>query len=155
MADATDISWMRVALEQAQLAKELGEVPVGAIVVTGQTLVGKGHNQPIRNYDSTAHAEIMAIRDAGQTLQNYRLPETTLYVTLEPCVMCAGAIMHSRISRVVYGASDPKTGCVHSVVPIFDEKRLNHHTQVEGGVLEQECATMLTNFFKERRQKDD
>jgi tRNA(adenine34) deaminase len=121
--------------------------------VANQQIIASGHNQPIGNHDPSAHAEIVTLKGAGAALNNYRLPETTLYVTLEPCMMCCGAIMHARVSRLVYGASDAKTGCVHSVMKLFDNTQLNHHTMVEGGVLPDECAQVLKDFFKERRVK--
>jgi tRNA(adenine34) deaminase len=126
---------------------------VGAVLVANQQVIASGHNQPIGNHDPSAHAEIVTLRAAGAALNNYRLPETTLYVTLEPCMMCCGAIMHARVSRLVYGASDAKTGCVHSVMKLFDNAQLNHHTMVEGGVLADECAQVLKDFFKDRRVK--
>ncbi len=144
---------MREALGQARLAQEAGEVPVGAVLVLGGEIVGRGFNQPITSCDPSAHAEIMALRDAGRRLGNYRLPGSTLYVTLEPCAMCSVAIMHARVERVVFGARDPKTGAVGSVVDLFAEARLNHHATVEGGVLAEECGTMLSAFFASRRGK--
>lgn len=149
-----DESWMRVALVLARQAAACDEVPVGAIVVdaAGQ-IVGQGYNQPIAGHDPSAHAEIMALRAAGQLLGNYRLPGCTLYVTLEPCVMCAGAMMHARLSRIVYGARDSKTGACGSVVDMFAEKRLNHHAEVSGGVLAAECGALLSAFFAARRAR--
>ena len=151
MPNPQDLEFMKMALAQAQLARSIGEVPVGAVMVANQEVVAVGHNQPITQNDPSGHAEMVALRRAGDALKNYRLPQTTLYVTLEPCMMCSGAIMHARVSRVVYGAKDPKTGCVHSVLQLFDHAQLNHHTMVEGGVLEDECAQVLKDFFKERR----
>ena len=151
MPNEQDLEFMQLALVEAQKARALGEVPVGAVLVSNNQVIATGHNQPIGNNDPSAHAEVAALRAAGQNLSNYRLPNTTLYVTLEPCMMCCGAIMHARISRVVYGAADAKTGCVHSVLNLFDNPRLNHHTMVEGGVLAEECAQVLKDFFKERR----
>ena len=142
-----------MALMQAHQARDAGEVPVGAVLVANQQVIASGHNQPIGNHDPSAHAEIVTLKAAGAALNNYRLPETTLYVTLEPCMMCCGAIMHARVSRLVYGASDAKTGCVHSVMKLFDNAQLNHHTMVEGGVLADECAQVLKDFFKDRRVK--
>ena len=142
-----------MALMQAHLARDAGEVPVGAVLVSNQQVIASGHNQPIGHHDPSAHAEIVTLKAAGAALNNYRLPETTLYVTLEPCMMCCGAIMHARVSRLVYGASDAKTGCVHSVMNLFDNIQLNHHTMVDGGVLADECAQVLKDFFKERRAK--
>ncbi len=137
----------------ARSAECLGEVPVGAIVVRDGQIVGRGFNSPIGENDPTAHAEIAALRDAARHLQNYRLPGCELFVTLEPCAMCAGAILHSRISRVVYGARDLKTGVHGSVVDLFAVERLNHHTEVIGGVLAEECGQLLSNFFAMRRAK--
>ncbi len=142
---------MRLALEAAAQAKALGEVPVGAVVVREGEVIATGYNQPIAGHDPTAHAEIAALRAAAQTLGNYRLPGCTLYVTLEPCAMCAGAMMHARLARVVFGARDPKTGACGSVVNLFAEARLNHHAELAGGVLAEECGTMLSAFFAERR----
>jgi len=144
---------MRVALELAMTAGSLGEVPVGAVVVKNGEIVGRGYNQPIGKHDPTAHAEVMALRDAAQTLNNYRLPGCTLYVTLEPCAMCSGAIMHARIGRVVFGAADPKTGVAGSVINLYAEDRLNHHATIEGGVLAAECGALLSSFFAARRNK--
>lgn len=151
MPNEQDLEFMQLALVEAQKARALGEVPVGAVLVSDNQVIATGHNQPISNNDPSAHAEVAALRAAGQNLSNYRLPNTTLYVTLEPCMMCCGAIMHARISRLVYGAADAKTGCVHSVLNLFDNPQLNHHTMVEGGVLAEECAQVLKDFFKERR----
>ena len=145
--------YMRAALEQARAAGAVDEVPVGAVVVCAGEIVGRGFNQPIGRHDPTAHAEIMALRDAAARLGNYRLPGCELYVTLEPCVMCSGAIMHARIARVVFGARDPKTGVAGSVLDLFAEPRLNHHATIEGGVLADECGRMLSSFFAERRSK--
>jgi tRNA(adenine34) deaminase len=147
-----DADYLRLALQLAETARQAGEVPVGAVVVDAAgAIIGQGFNQPISRHDPTAHAEIMALRDAAARVGNYRLPGCTLFVTLEPCAMCAGAILHARIARVVYGASDPKTGAVISVVRLFDEARLNHQTQVSGGVLAEECGQQLRGFFVERR----
>lgn len=142
-----------MALDLAREAGSLGEVPVGAVVVKDGQVVGRGFNQPIGRHDPTAHAEVMALRDAAQTLGNYRLPGCTLYVTLEPCAMCSGAIMHARIGRVVFGAADPKTGVAGSVINLYQEKQLNHHASIEGGVLAEECGALLSSFFAARRQK--
>ncbi len=147
----TDADYMRLALELARSAQAVGEVPVGAVVVKDGEIVGRGYNAPISRHDPSAHAEMLALRDAAQHLGNYRLADCELFVTLEPCLMCAGAIMHARIARVVYGASDPKTGACGSVLDAFAEQRLNHHTDVVGGVLAEQCATMLSNFFAMRR----
>ena len=149
----SDEDYMRAALELAREAGANDEVPVGAVVVLNGDIVGRGFNQPIGRHDPSAHAEIMALRDAGARLGNYRLPGCELYVTLEPCAMCAGAIMHSRIARVVYGAADPKTGDAGSVVDLFAEPRLNHHATIERGVLGDECGRMLSSFFAARRNK--
>ncbi len=144
---------MRRALDLARQAASLGEVPVGAIVVRDGEIIGRGGNQPIGRHDPTAHAEVMALRDAAANVGNYRLPGSTLYVTLEPCLMCIGAIFHARVGRVVFGARDPKTGAAGSVLNLFDETRLNHHAEVLGGVLAEECGTLLSGFFAARRQK--
>lgn len=149
----SDEYFMREAMSLARAAECLGEVPVGAVVVLDGEIVGRGFNSPIGEHDPTAHAEIAALRDAARTLGNYRLPGCELYVTLEPCAMCAGAIMHARISRVVYGARDPKTGVHGSVVDLFGVQRLNHHATVEGGILADECSSMLSAFFASRRRK--
>lgn len=149
----SDEDYMRAAIELAREAGANDEVPVGAVVVLNGEIVGRGFNQPIGRHDPTAHAEIMALRDAGARLGNYRLPGCELYVTLEPCAMCAGAIMHSRIARVVYGAADLKTGVAGSVVDLFAEPRLNHHATIERGVLGDECGRMLSSFFAARRNK--
>lgn len=142
---------MREALELAKQAEAAGEVPVGAIVVKDGVIIGRGFNAPISRHDPSAHAEMMALREAAQHLGNYRLVGCELFVTLEPCVMCVGAMFHARIARVVYGARDPKTGACGSVVDLFGEQRLNHHTEVSGGVLAEECGLMLSNFFAMRR----
>ncbi len=128
-----------------------GEVPVGAVVVKDGEIIGRGFNAPISRHDPSAHAEIQALRDAAERVGNYRLVDCELFVTLEPCLMCAGAMMHARISRVVYGASDFKTGACGSVLDVFAEQRLNHHTAVQGGVLAAECSALLSNFFAQRR----
>ncbi len=150
---ANDEIFMRAALEQARMAGTCDEVPVGAVVVRDGEIVGRGFNQPIRGHDPTAHAEIMALRDAAARVGNYRLPGCTLYVTLEPCVMCCGAILHARIARVVFGARDPKTGAAGSILDLFAEPRLNHHAQVVGGVLADECGGLLSSFFAARRNR--
>jgi tRNA(adenine34) deaminase len=149
----TDQEYMALALALAAEAAEAGEVPVGALVVRDGEIVGRGFNAPISTHDPTAHAEIRAMRDAAQRLGNYRLVGCTLYVTLEPCAMCTGAIQHARIARVVYGASDPKTGACGSVVNLMDEKRLNHHASIEGGLMAAECGGALSAFFAARRGK--
>jgi tRNA(adenine34) deaminase len=143
--------FMAEALALAADARQAGEVPVGAVVVREGQIIGRGFNAPISLHDPSAHAEIQALRAAAQALGNYRLAGCTLYVTLEPCAMCAGAIQHARIARVVFGASDPKTGACGSVINLFAEPLLNHHTEVEGGLLAQQCGELLTAFFRERR----
>ena len=148
----TDSQFMLVALELAQQAQAIGEVPVGAVVVQNGIIVGRGHNRPITSDDPTAHAEIMAMRDAGSNLVNYRLQDCTLYVTLEPCVMCIGAIFHARIQRLVYAAADPKTGACGSVIDLPAETRLNHHLQVAAGILAPEASSLLKQFFAQRRK---
>lgn len=163
MSPDEDTTFMRAALEQARLAWAAGEVPVGAVLVVDGEIVGRGYNQPISARDPTAHAEVMALRDAAQRLANYRLPGSTLYVTLEPCVMCSGAIMHARVGRLVYGARDPKTGAQGSVLDLFGDlpesmcagfvTRLNHHCTVASGVLAEECGALLSAFFAERRSR--
>lgn len=147
----TDEFFMREALFQAEAAGCLGEVPVGAVVVKEGQIVGRGFNSPIGDHDPTAHAEVAALRDAARNLGNYRLPGCELFVTLEPCAMCAGAIMHARIKRVIYGAKDPKTGVHGSVLDLFSEERLNHHAEIQGGVLAHECGQLLSEFFAMRR----
>ncbi|SFI17628.1 tRNA(adenine34) deaminase [Collimonas sp. OK307] len=147
-----DAIYMQQAISQARNAWALGEVPVGALVVKDGQIIATGFNQPIGNHDPTAHAEIMALRAAATILGNYRLPGCEMYVTLEPCAMCAGAMMHARLARVVYGASDPKTGACGSVLNLFEQEKLNHHTELTAGVLADECGTLLKEFFAERRQ---
>ena len=146
-----DRQFMQQALEQAELASIAGEVPVGAVLVRDGQVISRGFNQPISNHDPSAHAEMMALRAAAQAESNYRLSGTTLYVTLEPCTMCAGAMLHARVERVVFGATDPKTGAAGSVLNVFAEKQINHQTQVEGGIMGDECGQVLRDFFKERR----
>jgi tRNA(adenine34) deaminase len=148
---AADQAFMRLALAAALRAKDAGEVPVGAVLVKDGEVIATGYNQPIGRHDPTAHAEIAALRSAADVLGNYRLPGCTLYVTLEPCAMCAGAMMHARLARIVFGANDPKTGACGSVLNLFAEDKLNHHAQLVGGVLAEECGTMLSAFFAERR----
>ena len=148
----SDEMFMREALGLARQAGEVGEVPVGAVVVKDGAVVGRGHNRPIASRDPTAHAEVVALRDAAERVGNYRLADCILYVTLEPCAMCAGAIMNARINRVVYGAADPKSGACGSVVDLFAENRLNFHTTVAGGVLAGEAAKLLQDFFSARRR---
>lgn len=147
-----DSIFMQQAISQAHNAWALGEVPVGAIVVKDGQVIATGFNQPIGTHDPTAHAEIMALRAASSILGNYRLPGCELYVTLEPCAMCSGAMMHARLARVVYGARDPKTGACGSVVNLFEQELLNHHTEVVGGVLAEDCGALLKEFFISRRR---
>jgi tRNA(adenine34) deaminase len=147
-----DIDFMRSALELAELGQEAGEVPVGAVVVKDGLILGRGYNRPISAVDPTAHAEVVALRDAAQRVGNYRLGGCTLYVTLEPCAMCVGAIFHARIARLVYGAADTKTGACGSVINLPAEQRLNHHMEVACDVLAEECARMLRQFFAVRRR---
>jgi tRNA(adenine34) deaminase len=148
----SDEVFMREALALAKHAAEAGEVPVGAVVVKEGGVVGRGYNRPVSEKDPTAHAEVMALRDAAERIGNYRLADCVLYVTLEPCAMCAGAIMNARVSRVVYGAADPKSGACGSVVDLFAENRLNYHTTVVGGVMAEEAAKLLQDFFSARRR---
>lgn len=147
-----DERWMRHALQLAAGAAEAGEVPVGAVLVRQGEVLGEGANAPIGLADPTAHAEVRALRAAAARVGNYRLPGATLYVTLEPCAMCAGALLHARVARVVYGTRDAKTGAAGSVIDLFAEPRLNHHAQIEGGVLQAECAAQISGFFASRRQ---
>jgi len=147
----SDELFMRRALELAGRARDAGEVPVGAVVVLEDRIVGEGWNRPISAADATSHAETEAMRAACRELRNYRLAGATLYVTLEPCVMCVGAIFHARIARVVFGAPDPKTGAAGSVINLFAEPKLNHHATVEGGMLADESAALLRDFFSARR----
>lgn len=149
---ARDIGFMRAALEEARRAEAAGEVPVGAVVVWNDQIIARGHNLPIRSVDPSAHAEMQALRAAAQVIGNYRMPECELYVTLEPCVMCSGAMLHARLKHVVYGASDPKTGAAGSVLDLFAEARLNHQTRIRGGVLADECGQLLRDFFAARRR---
>lgn len=147
----SDNDYMQMALDLAQQAALSGEVPVGAIVVKDGIIIGRGSNAPIGSHDPTAHAEVIAMRQAAQQLGNYRLVDCTLYVTLEPCAMCSGAVQHARIAKLVYGASDLKTGACGSVVNLMGEPKLNHHCEMVGGVLAEECGAVLTAFFKQRR----
>lgn len=151
-AAEADERWMKEALELARAAGARGEVPVGAVVVRDGAIIGRGGNAPISACDPTAHAEVLALREAAARSGNYRLPGCSLYVTIEPCVMCAGVIMHARIDRLVFGAADPKTGACGSVVDLFAEPRINHHTRVTAGVLGEDCGGLLTAFFAARRQ---
>ncbi|MDD5241249.1 MAG: tRNA adenosine(34) deaminase TadA [Sulfuricella sp.] len=153
MGISQDDLYMRLALDLARNAWDAGEVPVGALVVKDGEIVGRGFNAPISRHDPTAHAEVMALRDAAINLGNYRLVGCSLYVTLEPCVMCMGAIFHARIARVVFGASDQKTGACGSAIDLSAESRLNHHAEVTGGVLADECGGLLSEFFAQRRGK--
>ncbi|WON75902.1 tRNA adenosine(34) deaminase TadA [Serratia sp. UGAL515B_01] len=153
MNEYNDEYWMRQALSLAKRAQEEGEVPVGALLVLNNQVIGEGWNRPIGRHDPTAHAEIMALRQGGSVLQNYRLLDATLYVTLEPCVMCAGAMIHSRISRLVYGAADEKTGAAGSLVDILRHPGMNHQVEIVSGVLAEECSTTLSNFFRLRREQ--
>ena len=152
MDNSADIQWMEKALELARKAELLGEVPVGAVIVKDGELIAEGWNHPIEKHDPSSHAEIEALRAAGLHLSNYRLPDTTLYVTLEPCMMCVGAMIHARVSRVVYGASDPKTGALGGSFNLLDTAKPNHRFEVVSGVLEDECSSQLKSFFKERRK---
>ena len=146
-----DQQYMRMAIEQAQLAAQSGEVPVGAVLVREGQVIAKAFNKPIANHDPSAHAEMLALREAALVQENYRIPGSTLYVTLEPCAMCSGAMLHARIDRVVYGAADPKTGAAGSVLDLFASKQINHQTTVEGGIMGNECGQLLRDFFKGRR----
>ena len=148
-----DEFWMRQALDQARLAADRDEVPVGAVLVdkTGER-IASGHNQPITTHDPTAHAEIMVLREAAKRLQNYRLPDTTLYVTLEPCTMCVGALVQARVGRLVYGATEPKTGAIESACQLFEEGQFNHYPDIQGGVLESACSALMSTFFKQKRR---
>ncbi len=148
-----DIDFMQQAIELARHGATQGEVPVGALVVLDGKIIGRGFNQPITRHDPTAHAEVMALRDASTHVGNYRLPGSTLYVTVEPCAMCAGAIQHARVARVVYGTVEPKTGACGSVVDLFAEPRLNHHAEVVGGVMAESCAEVVSDFFRRRREE--
>ena len=149
--EARDEAYMRRALELARHAEEAGEGPIGALVVLNDEIIGEGWNQPIVAHDPTAHAEIVALRAAAVRMRNYRLPAAVLYVTLEPCAMCAGAMVHARMARVVYGAADPKTGAAGSVFNLLESPSLNHRAQVTRGVLAEECGEMLRKFFEARR----
>jgi tRNA(adenine34) deaminase len=146
-----DKIFMQAAIDLAQRAAENGEVPVGAVVVKEGEIIGRGSNAPIGLQDPSAHAEILAMRDAAKNIGNYRLVDCTLYVTLEPCAMCSGAIQHARIANLIYGASDPKTGACGSVINLMTEEKLNHHTKVKSGVLAEEAGQILSDFFKQRR----
>ena len=147
----TDIDFMRLALAQATAAAQAGEVPVGAVIVQDGKVIATGRNAPIAEHDPTAHAEIIAVRAAAKLLGNYRLPDCSLYVTLEPCAMCSGAMLHARLKRVVFGALDAKTGAAGSVINLFDQRQLNHQTTLQGGVMADESAALLKSFFGQRR----
>lgn len=151
VSEAADLLWMRHALKLARRAAELNEVPVGAVLVRSGEIIAEGWNQPIAAHDPSAHAEIVAVRAGAQALRNYRLNGLTLYVTLEPCAMCAGAIIHARLDRLVFGASDPKAGAVHSVYDLVSRPRLNHRLEWTGGILAPECGAILQEFFRSRR----
>jgi tRNA(adenine34) deaminase len=153
MSQNIDIRYMNVALQQAKIAGENGEVPVGAVLVTEDGQMFASQNAPISTHDASAHAEMRVIRDACEAMRNYRLGASTLYVTLEPCTMCAGAIIHARIARVVYGAPDPKTGAVASLSTVLSDERLNHQPEVTSGVLADECGALLKGFFRGRRKR--
>lgn len=148
-----DTKWMRYAYELAKKAADIGEIPVGAVLVKDEQVIGEGWNQSITTHDPTAHAEIIALRNAGQQVENYRLVGATLYVTLEPCPMCTGALVHARINRVVYGASDYKTGAVGSVMNLLEHESMNHKVEAESGVCEQACSAQISDFFKQRREE--
>jgi tRNA(adenine34) deaminase len=152
MPDQTDTEWMKLALEEAMAAAPSGEVPVGALVVSYGEIIGRGNNRNLRANDPTAHAEIVALRDAAARIGNHRLPGCVLYATIEPCAMCAGAMVHARIARLVYGAHDPKAGAAGSALEVINHPRLNHKIEVAGGVLEEDCAEVLRKFFHERRK---
>ena len=149
----TDDTWMLAALEQAHCAYDLGEVPVGAVLVVEGEQIAAGYNQPITSLDPSAHAEVVTLRAAARVVGNYRLPGSTLYVTVEPCTMCVGMMVHSRIERLVYGAPEPKSGAVRSHLQLLDQGPYNHHIEVTGGVLEADCAKLMSQFFSERRQR--
>ena len=150
-----DEKWMKIAISEANLANNEGEIPVGAVIIQNNKLIVKAHNQPIINHDPTAHAEVEALRKAGRKLKNYRLSGSTLYVTLEPCAMCLGAMMHARIERIVFGASDPKTGVCGSKADLTSETFFNHRIKVQGGVLEKETKNLLQSFFKSKRKANN
>jgi tRNA(adenine34) deaminase len=151
VTDTADELWMRAALAQAADAERCGEVPVGAVVVSDGAIIGQGFNQPIGAHDATAHAEIVAIRDAGRRLGNYRLTGATVYVTIEPCQMCVGAMIHARVARVVYGTPEPKAGAIESAMRAHEHPALNHRLAATGGVLEADCRAVMQGFFKSRR----
>ena len=148
-----DVEWMQRAFELAKKAKEHDEVPVGAVIVYEDRIIGEGWNQPISSHDPTAHAEIIALRDAGNNVGNYRLPDATMYVTLEPCAMCAGAIVHARLTKLVFAAADPKTGACGSIFNLLQTEELNHKVEIGKGIMEDECRALIQTFFKEKRLK--
>jgi tRNA(adenine34) deaminase len=152
-AHGADERFMRAALEEAHLAGDRGEVPVGAVVVLDDAIVGRGYNQPISACDPTAHAEIVAVREAGRRVGNYRLTGATVYVTIEPCQMCVGALVHARIARLVYGAPEPKAGAIESAMRAHEHQALNHRLEALGGVLEDECRAVMQGFFQKRRDR--
>jgi tRNA(adenine34) deaminase len=147
----SDEGWMAAALAEAAAAREAGEVPVGAVVVRNGQVIVRGQNRNLRDHDPSAHAEIVAMREAGRLLGNHRLEGCELFVIIEPCAMCAGAMVHARLKRLVYGAKDPKAGAVESVIPVLNHPKLNHQMEITGGVLEKECSQMLRNFFRAKR----
>ena len=151
MNEKDDFHWMQHAIKLARRAQDLDEVPVGAVLLKDNQIIGEGWNQPIGKNDPSAHAEIQALRKAAQKMENYRLPGSVLYVTLEPCVMCVGAIFQARLARVVFGAYDPKSGAAGSVLNLFEISELNHHTELSGGILKKDCSDLLVNFFSNRR----
>lgn len=151
--ESGDVDFMREALQLARRAADAGEVPVGAVLVRHGEIIGRGFNCPVSQSDPSAHAEIQALRDAAQRVDNYRLPDTTLYVTIEPCTMCAGALVHARVGRLVYGAAEPKAGVAGSQCKLFESPYFNHRVSVQGGVLAQECAELMSDFFRQRRQQ--
>lgn len=149
-----DIEYIRRALKLAHVAAEMGEVPIGSVIVKDDSIIAEGANRPITDHDPTAHAEIIALRNAGKEFKNYRLPDLTLYVTLEPCIMCMGAIIHARIRRLVFGAYDPKTGAAVSCYTIGSDDILNHQLDITGGICETECSELLKDFFRNKRKKN-
>jgi tRNA(adenine34) deaminase len=155
MSVPLDEIWMRLALDEAEDALTLDEVPIGAVVVINERIVGRGHNRVITDQDPTAHAEIVALRDAAQVVENYRLVGATMYVTIEPCAMCAGALVNTRVKRLVYGAKDERAGGVESVFQVCTNDKLNHQLEVEGGVLEAECRQMIQSFFQQKRSENE
>lgn len=148
-----DAKWMQHAFDLAIKAQSIGEVPVGAVIVYENEIIGQGWNQPISSNDPTAHAEIVALREAGNNIGNYRLPDATLYVTLEPCAMCAGAIVHARLAKLTYATADPKTGACGSVFNLLQTEALNHKVEINKGIMEDECKALIQNFFKQKRNK--